>query len=124
MKIFTKKYLAITNDKIDSIIKTINTKMREIKADINSKIEMTNTKIEMTNTKIVETNTKMDEIKKAMDENKKAMGSMETKMDENKAEMRAMMEIILKEIKGENFEEGEEAKDNGEEDSKEKEESE
>ena len=75
MKIFTKKYLAITNDKIDNIIKTINTKM----AENNLKIQM------MINTKIVETNTKMDEIKKAMetkmDENKKAMGSMETKME-------------------------------------------
>ena len=98
MKIFTKKYLAITNDKIDNIIKTINTKMAEnnlkIQIMINTKMGETkadiNSKIEMTNTKIVETNTKMDEIKKAM-------GSMETKMDENKAEMGAMMDI-LKEI--------------------------
>jgi hypothetical protein len=52
MKIFTKKYLAITNDKIDSATK-------------------------MTNSKIVETNTKMDEIKKAMDSK---LGAMDSKM--------------------------------------------
>ena len=79
MKIFTKKQNVIINDKIASTAKEIKRDMAEV---INTKIG--ENKAELAG--------QIEEIKKAMDENK-----AEIKAD-FKAEMGAMMDILIKEI--------------------------